>query len=149
MTDTSAQTDDAQTDTDAHVTPITVRFRDLDAMGHVNNAVYATYVEQARATYFREALDLSLDAVRSVIATLTIDYRKPITSGQDVLVRLWIPEIGETSLPMRYEIVADGEIAAVADSVQVWVDEAGAARPIPDGVRERIRSHPSFEDADT
>ena len=131
-------------DVDAHVTPITVRFRDLDAMGHVNNAVYATYVEQARATYFREALDLALEDVQSVIATLSIDYRRPITSEQDVAVHLRIPELGESSVHMAYEIYADGEVAATADSVQVIVDDDGTPRPIPATLRDRITAHPSY-----
>ena len=58
-------------------TDIQVRFRDIDAMGHVNNAVYATYVEQARTEYFEEILEEGLDAVSTVLASLELSYERP------------------------------------------------------------------------
>jgi len=61
-----------------YTTDIDVRFRDIDAMGHVNNAVYATYIEQARTEYFRDVLDADLSALATVLASLSIDFRRPV-----------------------------------------------------------------------
>src|SRR5512135_179026 len=60
-------------------TPVAVRFKDLDAMGHVNNAVYATYFEEARAAFARQVLGLTrLDDFDFVVARLEIDFRRPV-----------------------------------------------------------------------
>jgi acyl-CoA thioester hydrolase len=120
-------------------TEIRVRFRDIDAMGHVNNAVYATYVEQARAEYFEEILEEGLDAVSTVLATLELSYERPIFLGQSVTITITVPELGRSSLAMAYEVFADGERAATAESVQVFLDpETDEPSPIPDRFRERI-----------
>ncbi|TKX52504.1 acyl-CoA thioesterase, partial [Halorubrum sp. SS7] len=57
---------------------IDVRFRDIDAMGHVNNAVYATYIEQARTRYFRDVLDVDISRASTVLASISIDFRSPV-----------------------------------------------------------------------
>lgn len=136
--------DDATAGTDAfdidpdHVTDLQVRFRDIDSMGHVNNAVYATYLEQARADYFAEVVGQRLHAVSTVLVNLSIDYRRPIEWGDGVAVALAVSDLGESSIPMTYEVRADGDLAATAESVQVRVDDDGNATPIEDEWRDRI-----------
>lgn len=118
---------------------IQVRFRDIDAMGHVNNAVYATYVEQARTEYFEQVLDEDLDAVSTVLASLELSYERPILLDQSVTVGIDVPEMGRSSLPMEYQVLADGDQAATAESVQVFLDpETEKPYPIPERFRERI-----------
>lgn len=118
---------------------VDVRFRDLDAMGHVNNAVYATYLEQARVVYFEEVLEVPLYEIQSVLATLELEFRRPVTLDDDVSVAVRVPELGESSVPMEYEVRADGDVAAVGETVQVVVDEeTGESKPIPDEWREKI-----------
>ncbi len=120
---------------------VDVRLRDIDFMGHVNNAIYSTYLEQARAGYFAEVLGESLVDADTVLANLTIDYVAPIDADDRVTVALRVSELGESSLPMAYEIRANGQRAATARTVQVIVDrEQGCSRPIPSEWRERIRS---------
>jgi acyl-CoA thioester hydrolase len=123
-------------------TEFRVRFRDIDAMGHVNNAVYSTYLEQARADYFREVLGETLSEVGSVLASLSVDFRAPIEGDDVVTVALTIPELGTSSIPMRYEIRReDGVVAATAETVQVVYDrEAGESVPVPESWREAIES---------
>ncbi len=121
-------------------TDVQVRFRDIDAMGHVNNAVYATYLEHVRADYFEDVLGVGLETVNTAIATLELSYERPITLDQSVTATARVPELGTTSLPMEYEIVADGGIAAIAETVQVFVDEANEPEPIPEEFRERIEA---------
>ncbi|WP_049923428.1 acyl-CoA thioesterase [Halopiger djelfimassiliensis] len=118
---------------------IDVRLRDIDFMGHVNNATYATYLEQAREAYFRNVLGVSLADVDTVLASLEIDYLRPIEADSAVIVGLTVRELGDSSLPIAYEILADGERAATARTVQVVVDrETGSSRSIPDEWRARI-----------
>ncbi|MGM0606522.1 MAG: acyl-CoA thioesterase [Halobacteriota archaeon] len=123
-------------------TDVQVRFRDLDTMGHVNNAVYVTFLEQARTAFFVEALEVGLHEVDTVIASLSIDYRAPIQLGADVRVGMAIGELGRSSVPMTYEIYADGQLAATAETVQVLIDrETESSRPIPDDWRETFESY--------
>lgn len=123
-------------------TTIPVRFRDIDAMGHVNNAVFATYLEQARADYFREVVGAGLTEVETVLASLTVDFQQPIAPDQTVTVGLSVPDLGESSVPMEYEIrLEDGTVAATAETVQVVYDaEAERSRPIPTAWRTAIES---------
>lgn len=122
--------------------PIDVRLRDVDFMGHVNNAVYATYLEQARAAFFREVLAEPLEQADTVLASLDLQYRRPIAAEQSVRVDLAVSELGTSSIPMSYAIVADGERAATATTVQVVIDrETGDSRPIPAGWRDRLEGY--------
>lgn len=124
-------------------TEIDVRFRDIDAMGHVNNAVYATYVEQARTAHFREVSDLSLDEMPTVLASLSIDFRAPVELGDGpVTVELEIPELGQSSIPMEYTLRTEEGIVAEATSVQVIIDpETGKSTSMPDNLREQISEY--------
>lgn len=118
---------------------IAVRFRDIDAMGHVNNAVYATYLEQARTEYFRDVLGADLSSVPTVLASMSMEFRRPVLLEDGVVtVEIDVPEVGESSLPMTYELRTDEEVVAEAESVQVAVDETGSSRPIPEAYRTAI-----------
>lgn len=119
-----------------------VRFRDIDAMGHVNNAVYATYAEQARARYFQEVLHEDLSSISTVLAALSIQFHRPIELDEGkVAVDVDVPELGTSSIPMEYAIRTDEGVAAEAESTQVVVDERGESRPIPETYREAIASY--------
>jgi acyl-CoA thioester hydrolase len=134
------------TDEDEHEyqfqTEFRVRFRDIDAMGHVNNAVYSTYLEQARADFFREVLGETLSEVGSVLASLSIDFRAPIDPDDRVTVHLTVSSLGTSSITMAYEVRrGDGAVAATAETVQVVYDrESESSRPIPDAWREAIEA---------
>ncbi|ATW89225.1 acyl-CoA thioester hydrolase [Halohasta litchfieldiae] len=135
-------------DVDHPVTiPVPVRFRDLDPLGHVNNAVHASYIEEARVAYFKRVLDIDLDTVGTVVASLSIDYRQPIELGDELVVEIRVPKIGTTSLTTEYELRADGDVVATATVVQVLYDyEEDEPTPIPDDWRSTIER---FEDHDT
>jgi len=120
-------------------TDVGVRYRDLDAFGHVNNAVYATYFEEARVAYLREVLDRDPDAIETVLAALEIEYRSPIRELEPVEVAVRAAEPGESSLTLTYEVRAGGDVVAVGETVQVRVDPGtGEAVPLPDAWRDRI-----------
>jgi len=123
-------------------TDIDVRFRDIDWMGHVNNAVFTTYLEQARVDYIEDVVGEPLMETGIVIADLHVDFRRPIEYGESVTVRVRAGELGTSSIPLDNEVRADGEVAATAEALLVTYDpEAGESRPMPDTWRERIRAH--------
>jgi acyl-CoA thioester hydrolase len=124
-------------------TTIPTRYRDLDPMGHVNNAVYASYCEQARMDYFDDVLEMELHALNMVLAHLEIDYERPIRQGQLVAVRVRVAEIGGSSFTMAFEILDDEALAATAESTQVVLGADGSPTRVPDDWRERVQT---FED---
>lgn len=122
-------------------TEIPVRFQDLDVAGHVNNAVYVTYLEQARVDYMREVADVDATEVGVVVAHLEVDYRRPVRNERHVTVALRTLEPGTSSIPMEYEIRAGSEVVATAKTVMVTVDdETGEPQPMPESWRERIEA---------
>jgi acyl-CoA thioester hydrolase len=122
-----------------HEKRIEIRWRDLDALGHVNNAVYATYLEEARDEWMQRALEGAGDLWDYVLVRIAIDFRRELTQGDDaVLVRTRLTRIGTSSLTLREEIVKlDGTLSAEAESVVVARDRAtGASRPLTVAERE-------------
>jgi acyl-CoA thioester hydrolase len=119
-----------------------VRFRDCDAMGHTNNAVYLTYLEQARFAHWRSlwgsgSPQLPPDMPGVILARVECDYRRPSRYGDTLEVRLHVAEIGRTSFRYQYEIVDDqGRTVLAAKTVQVMYDYAAEKPvPIPDSIR--------------
>ena len=109
-----------------------VRFRDCDAMGHVNNAVFSTYLEQARI-----AILGGLDTF--ILARVEIDFRAELRAGEAVEVRSRCARIGTKSFDLEHEITADGRVVAEGKSVLVSYDyERGESVPVPDALRERL-----------
>jgi len=119
--------------------PLQVRFRDCDAMGHVNNAVYLTYLEEARFAHWR-SIHAGVEAPSVILARIEVDYRKAATFGDLLEIRILLDRIGTSSLAYRYEILdQSGALVAEAKSVLVAFDySANKPVAIPDDVRARI-----------
>lgn len=124
---------------------ITVRFGDLDTLGHVNNVPYVSYLEEARGGYYDEVVGVPFEALDTVIVDLHIEYHNEITRDQRVSVAVRVPELGKSSVPMEYEIrttdTDSGETrtAATAETVQINTDpDSGKAVPIPEDWRTAI-----------
>lgn len=129
-------------DSFSYVAEVPVRFRDIDPMDHVNNALYVTYVEQARAEYYEDVIGLTLGEADTVLVHLSVDYVSPIDLGDVVAVNMRTDQLGESSIPMTYELRVDGGVVATAETVQVAIDRAtGDAIPVPAGWRERIETY--------
>jgi acyl-CoA thioester hydrolase len=130
-------------------TRIEVRFRDCDPLGHVNNAVYATYFEVARFGYWREALGYTrADGFSFIMARVECNYRAQAHAGETLDVRIRVGRIGRRSFTFDYQIVAadDGRLVADGSSVQVMFDYAAQqSRPVPDAFRARVSA---FEQRD-
>lgn len=129
-----------------HVLPITVRTRDIDAWGHVNNAVYFTYLEMARLDYFRQVLLKdqqlhSLSSIDVILAEVSCQFKQPIFFGQPVLVGTRVVEIGNSSFHIEHRIEADGQLAALGKAVSVHYDyETGMSVPVQDRLRVRVEA---------
>ncbi len=122
---------------------VQVRFRDCDPMGHANNAVYFTYVEQARFAYWREVINVPHDATRSfIIARAECDYKSPALPGEWLEVWIRTSSIGRSSFALEYEILAgDGRKVAAARTVQVMFDyAAGRSIPVPDDLVTKLEA---------
>ena len=110
---------------------LSVRFRDCDAMGHVNHAVYFTYLEQCRLTFWRELTGTPSPHTRVIIARAECDYRAPAHFGDELEVRLNVEAIGRSSFTLVYEIVkVGGPLIAGGKTVMVSYDYA-AGRSMP------------------
>ena len=115
-----------------------VRWDDIDAFGHVNNAKYLTYIQEARfqwSYYEQKKLGDNPSLVEMVVARNEIDYLAPIYEGGRLYnVEIWVESIGNTSFVLNYVILGeDGTVHAKAKSVQVAIDMASKkSRPITD-----------------
>jgi acyl-CoA thioester hydrolase len=125
-------------------TPIVVRFRDCDPMGHVNNAVYLTYLEVARFAYWNDvAGGRWFGDVGFIVARAEIDYRASAVTGDTIQVHLGITNFGRTSFVFEYELLdQNGRTLATAKTVQVMYDYA-QKRPVPvlDDFRKEISEY--------
>ncbi len=118
--------------------PLDLRWRDLDAFNHVNNANFMTYVEEARIRWFESTGSDWLSNGRiPLLASVQMNYRLPIPYPAHVYVELLTERIGNTSLTLNHRIVSeDGRLYADGHSVLVWIELAsGRPVPLPDAVR--------------
>ncbi len=121
-----------------HSTEIQVRFADTDALGHINNAVYATYAELGRVEFMR---GLGVKPGGFILARLALDYRSQVRLGERVTVETWVERIGNTSLTMRQVVLAGGEVAAEVEAVAVTFDyQTNRPVRVPQEMRELFES---------
>jgi acyl-CoA thioester hydrolase len=120
------------------VVPIQVRWRDLDALGHVNNAAIVTYVETARTELWRQRFGGGA-AIPFVVFQLTVDYRRQITLDEEVVTGLRVVDLRGARFTFEYRIEADGKLAAEVRTVMAHV-RPGETRPsrIPPELRDRL-----------
>ena len=129
-----------------HRTTLQVRFRDIDAFGHVNNAVFFSYVEQARIRYLLDVLqpDVDFDRLPLILARVELDYRSPILFDEEVTVETRLDRVGRTSFGMSHRMTAGPDARLVGDvhTVLVTYDYATSRpMPVPDDWRERFATH--------
>ena len=109
-----------------------VRFRDCDAMGHVNNAVYSTYLEQAR-------IGILGDLEPFILARVEIDFRAELRAGEDLEVRSRCARVGTKSFELEHQVWAGDTLVADAKSVLVGYDyKAGTSIPLTENQRRRL-----------
>jgi len=137
-----------------HEKRIEIRWRDMDAYAHVNNAVYLSYLEEVRDEWMQRLFGEAPDpananethtAIDYVIARVAIDYRRQLTqSDGSIIVRCRLDHLGRSSIHTREEIrTLDGQISAEAAAVLVVRDPRTARpRPLTDRERRTIECDP-------
>jgi acyl-CoA thioester hydrolase len=113
-----------------------VRWDDIDAFGHVNNAKYLTYIQEARFLWS--------PLLEMVVAKAEVDYLMPIyVGGRFYDITLWVEQIGNSSFTLGYEVIGDnGVVHAKVKTVQVAVSmETKKSRPLTDSEREFLKQY--------
>jgi len=113
-----------------------VRWDDIDAFGHVNNAKYLTYIQEARFLWS--------PFMEMVVAKAEVDYLVPIyVGGRFYDITLWVEQIGNSSFTLGYEVIGDdGVVHAKVKTVQVAVSmETKKSRPLTDPEREFLKQY--------
>jgi acyl-CoA thioester hydrolase len=113
------------------VTPLRFKpaWRDLDALGHVNNAVYSTWLENAREAWWR-AVAGPFDLFPFLLARTEIDFRAPVAWKDEVELTVRVSRVGTSSFELTYALDSGGRRIADAKTVQVMYDHA-ARRTVP------------------
>jgi acyl-CoA thioester hydrolase len=112
-----------------------VRWGDLDAFGHVNNATYLVYAQEARYAWSK--------MLEMVVARAEVDFVAPIYAGDLYLdIEIWVNKIGNSSFGLTYEMKNGDELVARVKTVQVTVSmETKKSRPINDAEREFLTQY--------
>jgi acyl-CoA thioester hydrolase len=123
--------------------PLRPRFRDTDAMGHINNAVYVTYIEVARQEYWRAFKGENYRVVPFIFARVEMDFRSEALVHEMLELRIRCSFVGNKSFGFEYEIreATTNRLVVTASSVQVFYDyTAKKSIPCPPGMRERLEA---------
>lgn len=120
--------------------PISVRWRDMDSMGHVNNAKYISYLEEARVRWMLTVPGVSMtDRIAPVVAANNINYKRPLTWPHDIIVELYVDRLGSSSVTIGHRIVDkddDSLLYSDGNVVVVWMDtQTGKSAPLPEAIR--------------
>jgi acyl-CoA thioester hydrolase len=124
-----------------HEKRIEIRWRDVDAYQHVNNAVYLTYLEEVRDAWFDRTVAPIEGAMDFVLVRVAVDFRRELTLADEAVVATCrIVGFGNSSITTREEIRAEaGWLAAECESVMVAHDPATRkARPLTDAERAEL-----------
>ena len=122
-----------------HEKRVEIRWSDVDAYMHVNNAVYATYLEECRDEWVDRALGKLGDAWDFVLARVAIDFRRELRlEDEEIVVSCTLQRIGNSSVTLSEEIrTREGDLSAEAEAVLVARDrELGRSRPLTEAERE-------------
>jgi len=118
---------------------IAVRWRDMDAFNHVNNASYLGYIEEARVAWFKTlSEDWVNQSAAPILAAITLNYRRPANWPETMRVELFAERIGNKSLTLGHRIHSANEpgvLYADGNAVMVWVDREGQSVLLPEAVR--------------
>jgi acyl-CoA thioester hydrolase len=122
-----------------HRTRLEVRFRDIDAFRHVNNAAFFTYIEEARIRYLCDLLEIeAVERLPMIMAAVQIDFKSPILYGQEVEIGTRVDWVGNTSFSMSHHLTASPQARIVAQAATILVAydyETEAPMPVPDAWR--------------
>ena len=119
-----------------------VRFRDIDTLGHVNNAVYFTYMESARTEYWLRLFGKDdLRELEFIVAHAECDFKVAARFGDEIEVSIRTTSVGNSSFVWDYEILnaKNGSLFASGKTIQVYFDyQQGKSLPVPEDVRAKL-----------
>jgi acyl-CoA thioester hydrolase len=116
-------------------------WRDMDALGHVNNAVYSTWLENARDRWWQQVAG-PYDRFPFILARTEIDFRRSVTWRDPLTLTLWVSRIGNSSFELSYTIDHASGRVADAKTVLVMVDfTTNTSIPISDVIRAKLTSY--------
>lgn len=135
-------------------TPLTVRFRDLDAMGHVNNAIFFTYFEEGRKAFFSKILPVSNQSLFPfILAHSRCDYLQPIALDTPLLLQLWVKKMSRKRFDLGYQLVNTSDqslVYARGESVQVCFDYArNQSILMPVELRQQLAAYQRLDTGET
>lgn len=127
-------------------TPIAIRFSDIDAVGHVNNAVYLTYFEMGRFDYWQQVVNWNLRVNGVIVGRTEVNYLKPVTFGDEIACYVRVSRIGNSSfdvMQVLVRITPEGEeICTTGKAVCISYDyKANKSVPIPQTERQKMIEH--------
>ena len=133
------------------ITPIQIRFKDVDKMGHVNNANHLTYFELARMNYFEDVVKSKIDWLKQgvILARMEINYKQPVLLEDKVFVFTKCTRFGTKSFDLSHYLVKqneNGEYTELAGGLSVVVCfdyEKGAAMAVPQDWVEKTKAFES------
>lgn len=128
-----------------HITPIQIRFKDVDALGHVNHANHLTYLELARVTFLDKKLGDKIDWKKNgiIVANININYISPILLRDKIVIETWCEKIGNKSFNLHHRIIKkinlEEAILATAETTLVCFDyEKNISIEIPENWKSKI-----------
>lgn len=124
---------------------IVMRWGDMDAIGHLNNAVYFRYLEQIRIDWLEEmGYPITPTGIGPVIAHTACHFKREITYPNTVSVSIELEHLGRSSLKLRHRFFCGTDrdtVYALGEVTLVWVDyQQGKSVPIPDAIRARLEA---------
>ena len=127
-------------------TNIETRFSDLDALGHVNNAVFFTYFEEGRKNFSKKHFKVSDPSdFTFIMAHISCDYLKPIRFNDHITLQMWVENIGIKSFSFGYKLVDstdESTVYATGESVQVCYDyTADQSMEVPGEMRKELSQY--------
>jgi len=116
------------------------RWSDMDAFGHVNNAVFASYLEEARVYYLDEIVKWDWNINGLILASMTINYRKPLKYADQVEILIKCNKVGSKSFDLHYLIINKmKEIICQASTIMVYFNyKTQESEVIPNPIKEKI-----------
>ena len=126
----------------AYELSVRATLRDTDGLGHVNNTVYLTWLEEVRTRYVLQRRGLRrIEEVDFVLAATTLNFRSPVYFDETVVLKCMPTKVGNSSWAMAYEgrAASDGQVVVEATSIQVQYDYAAKKKaPIPPAWRRML-----------
>ena len=118
-----------------YVQPIAIRFRDIDALDHVNHAVILTYAETVRCDWFAAQGWGSMANLPFIIASAHVEYKAPILKTDPIELAMWTSKMGTKSWTFTYHVrnPGTGQVYATLETVQVGFDYKAKATVALDG----------------